>query len=57
VLRWYRQLGGEALIVGSDAHQVDDLGAGIEAALDLARLASFRAIATFYQRQMQWIDI
>lgn len=57
VLRWYRELGGEILAVGSDAHHVDELGAGHIEALDLARAAGFRAIATFEGRKPQWIAI
>jgi histidinol-phosphatase (PHP family) len=57
VLRWYRELGGEILTVGSDAHHAADLGAGIPAALDLARVAGFRAITTFEERALRWIDL
>jgi histidinol-phosphatase (PHP family) len=57
VLHWYRELGGEILTVGSDAHHVGYLGAGIDQALGLARMAGFRAIATFQQRQIQWVDL
>lgn len=57
ILRWYRELGGEILTVGSDAHHADDLGAGIVAALDLARETGFRAIATFKGREINWIDV
>jgi histidinol-phosphatase (PHP family) len=57
VLYWYRELGGEVLAVGSDAHHVDDLGAGIVEALTLARQAGFRAIATFERRQVRWLDL
>jgi histidinol-phosphatase (PHP family) len=57
VLRWYRQLGGEVLTIGSDAHRAADLGAGIPEALDLARQAGFRAIATFEAREIHWIDL
>jgi histidinol-phosphatase (PHP family) len=57
VLRWYRELGGEVLTVGSDAHQAGDLGAGITEALAMARQAGFRAIATFEERQIRWIDL
>jgi histidinol-phosphatase (PHP family) len=57
VLRWYRQLGGEVLTTGSDAHHVDDLGAGIADALELARIAGFRAVATFCQRRAHWLRI
>jgi histidinol-phosphatase (PHP family) len=57
VLHWYRELGGEILTVGSDAHHADDLGCGICEALDLARAAGFRAIATFEGRRVGWIDL
>ena len=57
VLRWYRELGGEILTVGSDAHHSDHLGAGVRQALVLAREVGFRAIATFEARQTQWIDL
>ena len=57
VLRWYRELGGEILTAGSDAHHASDLGAGISEALALALEAGFRALATFEQRRIHWIDL
>jgi histidinol-phosphatase (PHP family) len=57
VLRWYRELGGEIVTVGSDAHHAGDLGAGIPEALAMAQEAGFRAIATFKERQVRWIDL
>jgi histidinol-phosphatase (PHP family) len=57
VLRWYRELGGEILTVGSDAHRSGDLGAGLAEALALAREAGFRAIATFEERNIRWVDL
>lgn len=57
VLHWYRELGGEILTIGSDAHRVEDLGAGIGEAMDLAREAGFPAVATFQGRRVQWIDL
>jgi histidinol-phosphatase (PHP family) len=57
VLRWYRELGGEILTAGSDAHHAGDLGAGISEALALAQEAGFRAMATFEQRRVHWIDL
>jgi histidinol-phosphatase (PHP family) len=57
VLRWYRQLGGEILTVGSDAHQVEHLAAGIAEAVELARAAGFSAITTFAARQPRWIRL
>jgi histidinol-phosphatase (PHP family) len=57
VLRWYRELGGEIITAGSDAHRARDLGAGIPAALDLARAAGFRVVAYFDQGQPRWLDL
>jgi histidinol-phosphatase (PHP family) len=57
VLRWYRALGGEILTLGSDAHHADSLGAGVVEAQALAQAAGFRAIATFEERQVRWIDL
>jgi histidinol-phosphatase (PHP family) len=57
ILRWYRQLGGEILTIGSDAHHVDDLGSGVTHALGLAQEAGFRAVVTFAARQPRWIDL
>jgi histidinol-phosphatase (PHP family) len=57
VLRWYREAGGELLTVGSDAHDTRHLAAGIPAALEMARAAGFRAIATFQSRTVRWMDL
>ena len=57
VLRWYRELGGEVVTVGSDAHHAEDLGRGIPEALVMAQEAGFRAIATFEARRVRWIDL
>jgi histidinol-phosphatase (PHP family) len=57
ILRWYRELGGEVVTVGSDAHHRHQLAAGIEQALDLIRAAGFRAVATFEERRLCWLDL
>jgi histidinol-phosphatase (PHP family) len=57
VLRWFRELGGEVLTVGSDAHQAGDLGRGIAQALAMAQEAGFRAVATFEERRVRWTDL
>jgi histidinol-phosphatase (PHP family) len=57
VLRWYRELGGEVLTMGSDAHHSDSLGAGMREALDLMQEAGFRAVTTFEARRPLWIDL
>ena len=57
ILRWYRQLGGEILTIGSDAHHTDDLASGIAQAQEVARRAGFRAISFFQERQLLWVDL
>jgi histidinol-phosphatase (PHP family) len=57
VLRWYREMGGELLTIGSDAHRVEDLGADMDEAPALARQAGFRALATFERRRVSWVDL
>jgi histidinol-phosphatase (PHP family) len=57
ILRWYRELGGEVLTAGSDAHHVADLGSGVGQALDLARAAGFQAVTTFEDGEPRWIDL
>ena len=57
LLRWYREAGGEILTTGSDAHHVDDLGAGLAEAMAMARQAGFRAIATYERQRVRWIDL
>jgi histidinol-phosphatase (PHP family) len=57
ILRWYREMGGEVLTAGSDAHHVGDLAAGIGETLDLASAAGFRAITTFEAGKPRWIDL
>jgi histidinol-phosphatase (PHP family) len=57
VLRWFRALGGEILTVGSDAHHIDDLGSGIAQAQEMAQEAGLRAIATFEERRVRWVDL
>jgi histidinol-phosphatase (PHP family) len=57
VLRWYRELGGEIVTIGSDAHHIQELGASSLDAVQLARTAGFRAIAYFENRQVRWVDL
>jgi histidinol-phosphatase (PHP family) len=57
ILRWYRELGGEILTFGSDAHTPDKIGAHFDVALEMARLVGFARLARFEQRQVAWLEI
>jgi histidinol-phosphatase (PHP family) len=53
----YRELGGQVLTLGSDAHHVANVGRNIRDGLALARAAGFKAITVLVDRQPQWLDI
>ena len=57
VLRWYREMGGGIITLGSDAHCPRDVGAGCDAALDVARAAGFDWLATYEGRQVRRVRI
>lgn len=51
LLRRYRELGGELVTLGSDAHSVADLGRGIEDGIDLLVEAGFRYLTLYEGHQ------
>ena len=51
LLQWYREMGGEILTLGSDAHAPGSLAYGLEQGYALARAAGFRYFTTFHQRK------
>ena len=57
ILRWYRELGGEILTLGSDAHAPGDVGFGLGAAIELAQASGFTRLATFEKRRVRWLEI
>ncbi|MBN1246035.1 MAG: histidinol-phosphatase HisJ family protein [Anaerolineae bacterium] len=57
-LRWYRELGGEILVFGSDGHRPSDIAYGFDVARNLALAAGFRRVAAFERRQIvDWIEL
>lgn len=57
ILRWYRELGGEILTIGSDAHYSDHVGSCFEVALEMARATGFARLARFEGRRIIWLEI
>ena len=53
----YRELGGEILTVGSDAHVPETIGAGVNAAYDLIRAAGFRYITVYEGRKPRFVKL
>jgi histidinol-phosphatase (PHP family) len=51
-LRWYREMGGELLSLGSDSHNSAHLGFWFEEAVHMAKAAGFTHLAKFTRRQI-----
>ncbi|MDW8098104.1 MAG: histidinol-phosphatase [Anaerolineae bacterium] len=52
-VRRYRELGGCILTIGSDSHDIHQLGRGLDVAIAQAQAAGFTEIACFLQRRPQ----
>ena len=57
VLKRYRELGGEIVTVGSDAHRPEDVGLGMAQSLDLLRELGFRAVNVYRRREPRSIPL
>ena len=57
VVRRFRELGGEKVILGSDAHVAADIGADFERAVALIRDAGFRYLTVFRERLPEYIPL
>ena len=57
VLKRYRELGGEILTIGSDAHIPEDLGADFERTRELLKECGFSYYTVFHQRKAQFLPL
>ena len=57
VVRHFKQLGGEFVTVGSDAHYAKDIGAGIDVAIEIAQRSGFDCVTLFQNRMPVQIPI
>lgn len=57
IIRRYKQLGGELITIGSDAHYAEHLGAGIERGYELALKCGFDKVALYKDRTPTLIPI
>ena len=57
LVKLYRELGGEIITFGSDAHRTSDLGKGITDGVELAKSAGFGYAAVFKKHQAEFIKI
>ena len=57
ILKRFRELGGEIVTIGSDAHKTEDVGAFIEKGEDLLHSAGFKYQAVFKERKPEFCKI
>jgi len=57
VLRWYVEMGGERITLGSDAHHPQHIGRHLDVALQMARQAGLRYVIHFEQREARFVAI
>ena len=57
ILKWYVDMGGVSICLGSDAHAASQLGMNLEAALDTARKAGVKTLTCFDKRKRHQLPI
>ena len=57
ILKRFRELGGEIITIGSDAHRPDDIAYRFGDAYEYVKAAGFKAIASFRNKQPEFIDL
>ncbi len=57
ILKRYRQLGGELITIGSDAHKLSDIGSHMNIAKDLLNDCGFRYYTIFIQRKPHFFKL
>lgn len=55
IFRWYRELGGDLVTIGSDAHVPEHMADGLERGTDLLRSIGFRYLTIYKDRTPQQI--
>lgn len=56
-LKLYKELGGEIITVGSDAHKKEDIGYGFDATEDLLQSVGFRYYTVFKARKPEFVKL
>lgn len=57
LVRRFRELGGERITIGADAHKPSDVGANLADAAALAREAGFRYLTMYFHGQAEMVKI
>ena len=57
ILKRFKELGGEIITVGSDAHRAEDIAANFDDAYAMIKAVGFKAIASFRNKKPTFIDL
>lgn len=57
IIKWYAEMGGERVTLGSDAHQANQIGSHLGDALEAIRATGLSRLAQFEKRKVQFIPI
>ncbi len=57
ILKLYKELGGEIITVGSDAHRVTNAGVGLNEGFDILRDLGYKYVAVFEKRKPSFLKI
>ena len=57
ILRWYREMGGERVTLGSDTHSADQVGQHLDQALAALRGAGLNSVTQYERRQARLIPL
>jgi histidinol-phosphatase (PHP family) len=57
ILTWYRELGGERVTLGSDAHSPDVIAANFDLAIEALQATGLKYVTQFEQRQARLVKI
>ena len=55
IVRRFRELGGQYLTVGADAHYTQDVGAGFEEAVTIAKQAGFTGLTCYFDHKPEFL--
>jgi histidinol-phosphatase (PHP family) len=57
ILKWYYEMGGKQISIGSDAHQVNQVGEFLDKALDIITSIGFKTVTSLEKRESEQIPI
>ena len=57
IIKRYRELGGEIITVGSDAHSPERIGEGFDRAADILKSCGYKYYAVFAGRKPEFVKL